>query len=74
MYGKTSRCSNDCHDGSLYAQVPGNRRYATLQRAAGEAPGLVRKQESRGKVEVKAFIVVLPGRNGPGRVNRRRIG
>jgi len=65
LYGKTHRHRNASRDGSLYAQIPRNRKYARHTGPHGEAPELVRKQkESEGKEEVKAFIVVLPGKNG----------
>lgn len=52
-----------------YAQTPGDGKHTTRHRAtwgsnrmAQEAGG--RKQESKGKVGVRALIVIFAGRNG----------
>lgn len=65
MYGKTHRHRNAGRDGSLHAEIPRSRRRACHTGPRGELPELVRRQkESEGKVQVKAFIMVLVERNG----------
>lgn len=65
MFGKRCRHRNDGRDGSLYAQIPGDRRYTTLHRAPWGSMKLgqkaeVEQRESTGRV----FSVVFAGRNG----------
>lgn len=46
-------------------EIPRSRKHICRTGPPGKAPELARKQkESEGKVEVRAFVVVLPGRNG----------
>lgn len=69
MSDERCRHGNDCRDENIYAQTPGDGKHTTRHRAtwgsnrvAQEAGG--RKQESKGKVGVRALIVIFAGRNG----------